>query len=153
LRLTWRSEENGDSWLDRAKLEELGFDLPQSGIDRYISLYRKLFAVLEYREEHVGPEKMPRLFVIDAGRDAEELRRSYTDRARYIIVPAVVQLRYQPDSPNGERLTGRVQRLLPSMIHVPKEHSAPFIGADADISYRVTLRYGRRHEPWILSVE
>jgi hypothetical protein len=153
LKLTWRSEDGGDSWLDRDKLDELGFDIPHSGIDRYISQYRKLFAVLEYREGCDEPEKLPCLYAIDAGRDSKQLRRSYADRARYIIAPAAVQLRYQLDRPDGEKLTGRVQRLLLPMIHVPAEHGTPFTGAGADLSYRVTLRYGRRHEPWILAVE
>ncbi len=153
LRLTRRDKDDETPWLDRSKLEELGFDCPPAEIGHDFIQHRKLFIVLELREDATAPAEASRLFAMDAGPDPEELRRIYPDRARYIITSAVVQLRYQPDAPEGERLTGRIQRLLPPMIHVPKEYSALFTGAEAEPSYRVTLRYGRRHEPWILAVE
>jgi hypothetical protein len=157
LRLSWSSEDPEERWdnpwLDRDKLEELGFNCPPADIDHNVSQHRQLFVVLEYREEEIEPVEASRLSAVDAGRDPEELRRLYPDRARYIITPADVRLRYLHDAPEGEKLAGRVQRLLPPLIHVPRNHRALFTGVEGEPSYRVTLRYGRRHEPWILAVE
>lgn len=148
LRLEFKSEE-----LDRAKLEELGFDGPPPGHDNHYRRWLQLFVVLELLEE---VEEGSRLTARDVGLDREELRRSYPNRERYILTPGVVMIRHDPDAVEHEKLTGRIQRLLPPMIHVPKQHSGLLAdlerGADAS-RYAVTLRYGRRLEPWVVRVE
>jgi hypothetical protein len=153
VRLNWRNEDDATPWLDRDKLQELGFACPPHDFEHDIIQVRKLFVVLEYREEESDPPDASRLFAIDAGPSPEELRRSYPDRARYIITSAVVNMRFRSDPADGEKLRGTIRPLLPQLIHVPKTHRAHFTGTEGDLSYRVTLRYGRRHEPWILDVE
>jgi hypothetical protein len=158
-----REKRSNEAWLDRAKLEKLGFDCPSADIDHNYFQDRKLFLVLDYREEDVQAQHGSRLFAIDAGQDPEELRRAYPDRGRYIIAPGVVQLRYRPDTPEGEVLGGRIRQLLPSLIHVPTAHNAlfkrlsaqglPDEPGDHPPRYGVTLRYGRRLEPWIVDVK
>ncbi len=116
------------------------------------------------------------LFVVDAGQDASKLREQYTDRSRYIITPAVfrISLHYEPSKKNPHLLSkpylsGWVQKLSIEEIHVPSDYRSFFISdikthtktylpkgkplSDLKPRYRVTLNYGKRHEPWIADVK
>ena len=166
------------AWLDRPKLEELGFDTQAALRDpKHPPLERSAFLVLEYD----GPtwqrwqsliEKQPdavrsymsitnsRLFVIDSARRPEQLMEKYRDQQHYLIVRGVVRVgvvNWDPVTrmPGPDRLQASVSRLLPESIHVPP----PLSGALARLStgtgivsprYTVTLSFGRRFEPWIV---
>lgn len=119
-----------------------------------------------------------RLFVIDAANDAAALRKQYGERGRYLILPATVRLQYYPstrDKDTGQvppRIEGIVSEILTDNIYVPKEHRAvlekslrdrdsrqamssdfnPYGQRSNGPSYEVTLRVGKRAEPWIASV-
>ncbi len=126
-----------------------------------------------------------RLVPIDVGRDPDELRRLYPDRSRCLIVPAIVAPRWtlleegEGDSAGKAVLSGRIQYILVSEVHVPKHLGAPlaaFRAADAAVPrpagprdgdrpgppapqrrhtpprYEVLLRYGAHHEPWVAEV-
>jgi len=152
LRIAYRTQN--ETWLDRAKLEELGFDYPDGEIARNLDLTRTVQLVLKLEDE--AAKKESRLIAVDAGRDAGELRRSYGDRSRYIIAPGVVRLFLDRNDGDEEKLTAHVQSLLTSFIHVPKQHAAFLAGleeGDDTPRYAVTLRYGRRLEPWVVKVE
>ena len=103
-----------------------------------------------------------RLFAIDAGLDPQKLRKTYGDRARYIITKALIEPTYRGDD-KGKEVVGYITRLSVEKIHVPLEHRKVF---DAILvqgksihnefgppRYKVELAYGSRLEPWIKSVE
>jgi hypothetical protein len=134
LRLEWQRTLPGSKvetpWLDRAKLESLGFDCsvpPEApgARERYGRMAaRPAYVVLEYDGEAFrrwleaaeaqpgSPDDPPgsarvsasRLVPVDAGRDAGELRRLYPERSHRLIVPAIVRPRWTcPDECEGDR--------------------------------------------------
>ncbi len=100
-----------------------------------------------------------RLFVVDAGRKADNLRRKYPDPQRYLIVRAVIAARlYVAPNTNAKAANtyswhGWVSELLPSEIFVPLPYAKTFWGMGAwkgtEPRYSVTVQYGRNLEPWI----
>jgi len=107
------------------------------------------------RQIKEAQDESSRLFVIDAGRDAETLRRRYPNRSMYIIAKGVVGAHWQGTGDKVE-LNAYVNRLSVSSLHVPKPHDAVFSGYNAGsavkLHYLVDVDYGKRHEPWITSV-
>jgi len=161
------------SWLDAAKLEELGFDcsVPVTQPDAepfYRSLLaRQVYVVLEYegdswKQASAERRRQTRLFAIDAGQDPGQLRVKYTDRARHLIAKALVGLSFERgDTPSFPRLQGRIERLLPRQVFVPRPHNQVFRGltprdrsrgneAQAEPRFAVTLSWGSNHEPWVV---
>jgi hypothetical protein len=117
-----------------------------------------------------------RLFVVDVGNDAAELRSRYADRHRHIITPASVRLRLIPSQKaaskgGGARLEGCVEQVLIDQLHVPREmhppleavmkqpKASPYLAPpqgtskEGRASYSVTLRYGKHYEPWIANIQ
>ncbi len=99
-----------------------------------------------------------RLVAIDAGTDAVALRARYPDGGQYLITPAEFDVGYRYRSPgeSDAKTRGYIRRILVDSIHVPAAHhqaikQAARRGANGP-GYRVTLHYGRRHEPWIAGV-
>jgi hypothetical protein len=167
------------AWMDRTKLEELGFDCQAALRDpKHLPLERPAFLALEYD----GPaweqwlkamEKEPkvihpydstmgsRLFVIDSSRTPGQLIEKYKDQQHYLIVRGVVRLgvvNWEPTTrkPGPDRLQASVSRLLPESIHVPLPLSAPLGSLStgttfASPRYTVTLSYGHRFEPWVVT--
>jgi hypothetical protein len=111
-----------------------------------------------------------RLVVVDVGRSADELRRQYPDRSRFLVMRSYVGLIYVPKSAEpgsqGPRLAGVVENILPDTVYVPREIRTPgdvFSAKPAsdeypgqllkhDPRYRVTLAFGRALEPRIIQV-
>ena len=110
-----------------------------------------------------------RLVPIDVGRDPAGLRRLYPDRTRCLIVPAIVAPRWTLlEEGEGARdgksvLCGRIQSILVSEVHVPRDLGASLADLRAPDSavpqrrhapprYDVLLRYGAGHEPWVAGV-
>jgi len=104
-----------------------------------------------------------RLVPIDAGLDPDALRRAYPDRSRFIIVPAVVNIRVgfgrrTPPAIAPRVLSGTVRAVTTTLV-VPREFRAALERAESRPSdrgaarYSVTIAYGRRHEPWIVAIE
>lgn len=108
-----------------------------------------------------------RLIAVDVGLDPAALRRQYPDRGKYIIAPAEVRLIIVEDrkDEHGARqpthLRGVISSILVNYITVPTElrNALDFVRQDRPPSsgpheprYRVTVKYGRRHEPWIESI-
>ena len=107
-------------------------------------------------------ETRSRLDVIDAGTNPEALRKRYSDRSRFIIAPAVVDLyvsSYSADDTVPPTLQGRITEITVPRIHVSREHRAvfePFLGATGPYQgprYRVNVAFGSRYEPWIVEAE
>ncbi len=116
-----------------------------------------------------------RLFAVDAGNDPGALRSQYSDRARFLILPATVRLSYQrPEEDAGRKspasLEGSVEEVLTDSIYVPREHRgllekllradrqtrnsdySPYAERQRDPAYAVSLRIGKRHEPWVAGI-
>jgi len=90
-----------------------------------------------------------RLFIIDAGTDPAALRQLYSDRAHYLILPALVRVTYYGSytsaQARGSSIRGYVELLI-SEINVPHHlHKQMKKGPH----YQVSLCTGRRYEPWI----
>jgi uncharacterized protein DUF4824 len=189
------------AWLDRAKMESLGFDasrfVPHSepARKRYEKqLPREVLLVLEldgpaYRRalERTGERaalvlakpflpddksaeerrksardglewersRSSRLFVVDAGLDADALRSRYPDRAHYAIVRGEVKPWIA--SPKAERPAGYVSSVSVASINVPLRLRKVF--ADAQLSeygpgpktpFEALVAWGRRLEPWLV---
>lgn len=101
-----------------------------------------------------------RLFVVDAGRDPEALRRQYPDRSRFLLLHGIVRPAVR-DSDNGQPLAaGRIGNFRGVRIHLPHaQHatlepfaSGPTVQPVAGSRYEVSLAIGRRLEPWIVAV-
>jgi hypothetical protein len=109
------------------------------------------------REEHVNS----RLFVVDAGTDAGQLRRKYPDRTRFMLLNGTIRpfLRdhdHEPTQPGG-----RITRIDIGKLHVPHALRDPIKVLDAAARgelagqnrFSATVSVGQRLEPWIVSVE
>ena len=115
-----------------------------------------------------------RLFVVDAGLDPESLRSRYPDRARHVIVRGIVSLRVFQREGEEARLEA-ILEALPDRVHVPvgiRPALLPFLPretrdqalererkkaeaawpAPEPPRYRAVLAFGRRLEPWLVSV-
>ena len=101
-----------------------------------------------------------RLFAIDAGLDPITLKNRYEDKNRFIITKALITARYNECE---NKAYGYITELTVERIHVPIEHRQVFESmikqnmADEDDvhppRFEVTLAYGKRFEPWIVSVK
>ena len=158
-------------WLDRAKLESLGFEVLEPDRRDKRQLPRDALLVLEvdgpaYRaalqraEERAKrkPEEWmlrqlkheretsSRLFVVDAGADLAALRTKYPNRSQYAIVKGKVRLHR---ASRGKTAAGFVAGVNVTSVHVPVGmHGAVRRGG----AYEATVAFGRRLEPWLTTV-
>ena len=150
LRLEWegpkmRPLEAAPGWFDEAKLRELGFD-PGRRVRRFLP-----------KEAYVAFECAggAGLRAVDAGRDADALRRRYPDRRRYFALRCMVRMVVPEKEPRQPR--GAVVPPTVPTIYVPLPFSRTLSGlsptppAPEAPRYEVTLRIGRKHEPWVAS--
>lgn len=96
-----------------------------------------------------------RLFAVDAGLNSKPLRVKYPDRSRYIIVKAIVT--------HGSHERGRIKMLSVDQIYVPLKYrrilddvldrKALKTRDENPSPYQVELAWGRRLEPWVVSVK
>lgn len=186
LNLRWEvaatepDDDGAPAWLNAVKLEELGFDcsVPAASPharDHYDSVPSALlFLVLEFdgdAAKKAGHDRGSRLFVVDVGRDASQLRAKYPDTARHLITRGVVKpflkdrTRLEGRPLPQPRLSARVHAVLPNLIFVPPPHHVllqglkrhpDFEGQKANPEppprYVVALSWGTRYEPWVRSV-
>lgn len=114
-------------------------------------------------ELEVEQKENSRLFVIDAGLDYAELRQKYSDNKQYLIVRGLVDLRYSGTYNKSPYLQGAIKQLSVTRVNVPLQHAAVLAPLLVDRTYRrgrklppryeVSLKYGLRYEPWIVSVK
>lgn len=97
-----------------------------------------------------------RLYVIDAGRDHEELRARYPDRARFVVVRGKVQTRLIKHK-DGDRLAGYINGLMVDGISVPQEFQYVIglkqQGSSRETrqrSYEFDVAFGKKLEPWVV---
>lgn len=95
-----------------------------------------------------------RLFVIDAGLDAEALRAQYPDQAHYLIVRGKIRPQ-QINRDKQERLMGFISAISISQINVPVEFQPALMQTEATNKpprFKATVAYGKRLEPWIVAL-
>jgi len=163
LRFSWNvipGDEN--SWLDRAKLETLGFDTAAALRDtKHPPLPRPAYIALEYNGpawerwvqmmqstkvfHPLAGDTQPRLLAIDAAKSPDGLLQKYSDQQKYLIVRGVIRA-FVNTGRGSKQLYGSVSEILPQDIHVPPSLSTAF----STPSYTVTLAYGHRFEPWVI---
>lgn len=99
-----------------------------------------------------------RLFLVDAGLDAQELRQRYPKRDQYIIVPGQAKIRWNSRRTAGEPRFYSWISIERDEIFVPLEFSAAFAGlvqqaqARKDgrpLQFQARLAFGQKLEPWI----
>jgi Domain of unknown function (DUF4824) len=96
-----------------------------------------------------------RLYAVDAGLDAVQLRKKYPDPTMYAIVKAVIAANWYEPTDGTLVLKASVYYLSVATIHVPKPYDAVFTAekSDAKAAYEVSLAYGQRYEPWITAAK
>lgn len=115
-----------------------------------------------------------RLFPVDAGADAKELRSRYPDRRRFAVLPAAIHLDVERLEGGQATLTATV-RLLVRRVHVPlafRRQLEPFLPEETfqevevrerraaaqgwpeptPARYGATVAIGRRLETWLVGV-
>ena len=96
-----------------------------------------------------------RLFVIDAGLDARQLREKYPDRRRFLLLRGTVRPAVRDRGDTAPQATGYVSRIGSGRIHVPYAQrglleSARGVGEPGGRDrFTVELLVGQRLEPWI----
>ena len=167
----------GVPWLTAAKLAALGFDTtvdaasPDAEAHYRRALRRRVYVALELggpawqawlREYELNMrqwapdaeikrnfEDSPRLVPIDAGLDAATLAAKYPDARTHLITRGVVRVIVYAPTGERPRLSGVVETIAPDTLHLPA-----YLGRQIGTKpYRVSVRYGRRFEPWIVGVE
>ncbi|NIR61321.1 MAG: DUF4824 family protein [Gammaproteobacteria bacterium] len=114
-----------------------------------------------------------RLLVVAAGLDPDALREEYRDTGRYLIARGVIAIGHVPGGrDHPARITGHVRSIEPATVHVPPSQRAALVEAlgegaepgqrhgpyglyghpEGGPRYEVTLRYGRRYEPWVEAI-
>jgi hypothetical protein len=105
-----------------------------------------------------------RLFIVDAGLNQTMLREIYPDRAHYAIVHGTIRPLVMRDG-TSSTIVGAVTAVDCESIHVPLEFRATFpvdhpaggmaaytVWPEQIRPFTLQLAFGRRLEPWILSV-
>ncbi len=104
-----------------------------------------------------------RLFLIDAGLDAQALRKQYEDTTRYLIIPGRIAPLSNESRPR--LLTGRVSEVATETINVPAAFRTILEPIRQQIKgqryeerengtfgFNVTVAFGQRFEPWIVDL-
>jgi len=154
-------ENNGDAYREAVKVAEEALER-EEGLFKLKRSDKKLRDSFKRAEKQLERERLAesRLFAIDAGLDARQLREKYGDRTRFIISKGLVTSRYGYD--NRKEVFGDIMQLSISSISVPLKYRKMFesiLGRDKSTQdkfgpprYEVELAYGSRLEPWIVSV-
>ena len=102
-----------------------------------------------------------RLFAIDAGLDRLNLRNTYPDTSKYLLMKALIRPAWRRYG-EEEGWKGTITDLLVGTINVPLEHRAIFDPLeDTQLRrnqnrlaprYKVRIAFGKRAEPWVIEV-
>jgi len=156
-------ENDGEPYGEALKRAELALE-KKEGSFKLNPEDKSLRNKFERAEKRLKRERITetRLFAIDAGLDPKKLREKYSDRTRFIITQGLVKPRYNYNKKRKE-VFGYVTKLSVAKIHVPLKYRDIL---DAIIAkeiyrknefgyprYKVELVYGKRLEPWIVSIK
>ena len=164
------------AWLTREKLASLGFDTavdaasPDADAHYARALPRTAYLVLEFdgpawqswaREYAANTrrwnpdadtarilDESSRLVAVDAGLDAATLEARYPNPQTHLITRGVIDV-FVDHIGGRPHLAGVLQAIAPRTLYVPREFAARLTAKP----YTVSVRYGRRYEPWIVGVE
>lgn len=159
LRLT--TIETELPWLDESKMAALGFSPVHSEEDSH-QLSRRGFVALELDgpefhrlEEHRNRKDqsfpVSRLLAVDFALRAEELEQRYVDRSRHLIVRGALRPTYSRIQPPPAQIAALIVAV--EKIYVPKQFRAIVPHDSTSGAYRVSLRFGKNYEPWIVRVQ
>jgi hypothetical protein len=155
--LTWQSDVPGRDGITRDELETLGFDLPadppgaDSARDYWRSLPRQAWVAFELVDDAAlarpggSPRPRSHLVPIDAARTAGELLARYPDGSRYLVTAGIVRPTIVSPPGGQARFVGSVEALQPRTLHIPRQLMPALVRPP----FRIAVRYGRRHEPWV----
>jgi hypothetical protein len=109
------------------------------------------------REEHSNS----RLFVVDAGTDARQLRQKYPDRTRFMLLNGTIRPFLRDHQREPTQPGGRITRMDIGKLHVPHGLRDAFEALEApergelagQNRFGATVSVGQRLEPWIVYVE
>jgi len=144
-------EQHVEQLRERARLDSVALaEHPDSA-----ALIREARDVQRSRDQF---ERSSRLYIIDAARDASELRAKYSDRSKYAIVRGTIRPRvdYQSKILRGE--IADVQGLTLNVPHAlrplfDRQRPRGRYGIDTLPSMAITVAWGRRFEPYIVSAK
>ena len=158
-----RSSDASRSWREHERTVVLVLELNGPAYARDLAQVRDFVAMhpsadnnkmLREREQETS-----RLFAIDAGLDADVLRRAYPDRARYALVPARVAMHWNREKNGAWTAVGNLPGPRVTQIHLSRAQAETLSPALAVLrsygktvpGFDVELAYGRRLEPWVVS--
>ncbi len=161
-------EYDGEAWREYlSRLEERAVEEAREGEGE---IEERLGEAIE--RVRLAERTESRLFAVDVGSDSRGLRERYPDRSRFLVARAAVGLVFErgpvgdEESRRAPRLGGSIRRFTVGEIHVPAGVAAPLSDLaeraagtpplpgewEGPPRYEVTLRYGKRLEPWVESV-
>ncbi len=145
-------EYNGEPYRETVKRAERVLE-KEENLYKSNSADKKLRDNRDSAEKRVEQERKTasRLFAIDAGLDIAMLRQKYNDKNHFIIAKGLVKPNYNQSSKRIE-MSGYIVRLSIENIHVPLKYRRK-IDTLGSPHYEIELAYGRRLEPWIVSVK
>jgi len=155
-------EFNGPAYLDAMRRAEQALEKEEEAI-RANPGDKSLQASRQQTKKRIRAEELTlsRLFAIDAGTDPRQLRNRYSNPGRFIVVQGVIRLVAGSEG-NRESMVGAIDSVSIDTIHVPLEHRRTIEalvqqgkgppGEGKTPRYAVHLAYGRRLEPWIVTV-
>lgn len=156
-------ENDGELYQEAARRAERVLEMKKEAA-RLNSGDKNLRDEVERAKDELQRERISasRLFVLDAGLDPVQLREKYQDRTRFIITKGLVKPGYMYKK-KREEVFGQIKALSIERIHVPLKYrkqleaalarNKPTSGDLRPPRYQVKLAYGRRLEPWIVSVQ
>ena len=128
-----------------------------AALRREVAALRRRFAWLE--------RGASRLYLIDAARDASELRAKYSDRSRYAIVRGTVKPTIRTSIAPGKtvQVIGQIEikaitvnvpaKFQPLLQNVVRGYDFSYDAPPPSRSVTVSVAFGRRLEPWITNVK
>ena len=144
--------QKAEMFLKKAELALKGNEKDKDLLDRFEKAKNHLEA------EHISES---RLFAIDAGLDAGQLRQRYPDPSRFIIIRGIVELDCRSEK-NNKEVTGRIADIRIDKINVPLSYRKFFDSIQAQDKYekgkpkspryKVEVAYGKHFEPWIQKI-
>ena len=156
--LSWSDATTNQPWITCATLTSLGFscgvDPAASSADRYYSRQLPRYAFVAFSVDGSRPTRS-RLVPIDAARDVDALARRHRPQTT-VILPAVIGIARFAPLQDPPYVTGVVMSVDPRSIQVPTElRGAIPLRARQGLTppMDITIRYGRRWEPWITRVQ
>jgi len=104
-------------------------------------------------------QESTRLFIVDAGLDADALRAKYPDRTHYTIVRGTIRPHWSSER-SGSRLLASIEELSVEAINVPRVLQPVFLNAAGQVvtpsddakraPFAAVVAFGKRQEPWMM---